>query len=166
MLTTLLRTQAVDARTVETSAQALLAVQAERFDLYSLETRLPDLNGFELCRKIREVEPYVPILFFSGADYEADRKLGIAAGANGYVIKPDIHCLLRAIDYLLSSFAPTVPMPVEVNVPGLSGLDLPQRLRGATANSGERYFSQRAVFRENRYRNHNQHENYHTGKTH
>jgi DNA-binding response OmpR family regulator len=46
MLTTLLQTQSVDAKTVGTSA---------------LETRLPDLNGFELCREIREVEPYAPI---------------------------------------------------------------------------------------------------------
>jgi DNA-binding response OmpR family regulator len=61
MLTTLLQTQSVDAKTVGTSAQALIAMQAQRFDLYSLETRLPDLNGFELCREIREVEPYAPI---------------------------------------------------------------------------------------------------------
>jgi DNA-binding response OmpR family regulator len=102
MLSTLLQVQLVDAKTVGCSAEALLAMQAERFDLYSLDTRLPDLNGFELCRQIRDIEPHVPILFFSGAAYEADRKRGIAAGANGYVIKPDIYSLLRSVEYLLS----------------------------------------------------------------
>ena len=139
MLTTLLQIQLLEAKTVGTSAQALLAMQAERFDLYSLDTRLPDLNGFELCREIREVEPYAPILFFSGAAYEADKKLGIAAGANGYVIKPDIHGLLRSVEHFLrvaqSSFKPANPRGVEVNILGLSASKLRQPLLAATANA-------------------------------
>jgi DNA-binding response OmpR family regulator len=170
MLSTLLQIQLVEAKTVGTGAQALLAMQAERFDLYSLDTRLPGLNGFELCREIREVEPYTPILFFSGAAYEADRMRGIAAGANGYVIKPDIYSLLRGVEYLLrlaqSSFTPAIPLRVEVNALGLSASKLRQPLLGATANSGERFFRQPAVFREDTYRNYNQHEDYRTGKNH
>jgi len=99
MFSTLLRMQLLDVKTVGCSAEALLRIQTERFDLYSLEARLPDFNGFELCRQIRDIEPHVPILFFSGAAYEADRKRGIAAGANGYVIKPDIYSLLRSVEY-------------------------------------------------------------------
>ena len=132
MLSTLLQIQLVEAKTVGTSAQALLAMQAERFDLYSLDTRLPGLNGFELCREIREVEPYAPILFFSAAGYEADKKRGIAAGANGYVIKPDIHGLLRSVEHFLrmaqSAFTPAIPRGVEVNILGLSALKLRESL--------------------------------------
>jgi len=47
MFSTLLRMQLLDVKTVGCSAEALLRIQTERFDLYSLDTRLPDLNGFE-----------------------------------------------------------------------------------------------------------------------
>jgi DNA-binding response OmpR family regulator len=42
---------------------------------------LPDLDGFELCRRMRAFDPHTPILFFSGAAYEADKKRGIEAGS-------------------------------------------------------------------------------------
>src|SRR6266849_3594988 len=76
MLSTLLRLALVEAKTVGTAAQALSLVQAERFDLYLMDTSLPDLDGFELCRRIRDFDPDTPILFFSGAAYETDRKKG------------------------------------------------------------------------------------------
>lgn len=132
MLSTLLEIQLVEAKTVGTSAQALLAIQTEHFDLYSLDSRLPDRDGFELCRPIRAVEPYAPILFFSGAAYEADKKLGIAAGANGYVIKPDIHGVLRSFEYFLSiaqsSFTQAIPRDVEAYSLALSALKLRESL--------------------------------------
>jgi DNA-binding response OmpR family regulator len=53
-----------------------------------LDSRLPDLDGFDLCRRMRDFDD-TPILFFSGAAYETDKKRGIEAGANAYVIKPD-----------------------------------------------------------------------------
>jgi len=171
MFSTLLQIELLDVKTVGCSAEALLKIQTERFDLYSLDTRLPDLNGFELCRQIRDIEPHVPILFFSGAAYEADRKRGIAAGANGYVIKPDIYSLLRSVEYLLSigqsSFTPTIPMGVEVNVPGLSPSKLRQPLFGATANTTARDILGSLQFSAKRpYRNHNQYEDYRAGKNH
>jgi len=169
MFSTLLRMQLLDVKTVGCSAEALLRIQTERFDLYSLEARLPDFNGFELCRQIRDIEPHVPILFFSGAAYEADRKRGIAAGANGYVIKPDIYSLLRSVEYLLSigqsSFTPTIPMGVEVNVLGLSASKLRQSLFGATANAASKDILGSLQFSAKRpYRNYDQHEDYRTGK--
>src|SRR6202521_6300108 len=90
MLITLLRLALIEARAVGTAAQALSSIQTERFDLYLLDARLPDLDGFELCRRMRAFDPHTPILFFSGAAYEADKKRGIEAGADGYVIKPDV----------------------------------------------------------------------------
>jgi DNA-binding response OmpR family regulator len=163
MLSTLLQTQLVDAKTVGCSAEALSAIQTERFDLYSLEARLPDLNGFELCRQIRDIKPHVPILFFSGAAYEADKKLGIAAGANGYVIKPDIYSLLRSVEYFLrvaqSSFTPAVPRGVEVNVLGLSASKLRKSLLGATANTAakDNLLGSRRFSAQTPYRNYDQH---------
>lgn len=102
MLTTLLKLALIDAKAVGTGAQALSSIRAEHFDLYMLDWRLPDVDGFELCRRMRDFDPDTPILFFSGAAYEADKKKGIEAGANAYVIKPDIDGLVSSIKQFAS----------------------------------------------------------------
>ena len=98
MLTTLLRLALIEAKAVGTAAQALSLIQSERFDLYLLDSRLPDLDGFELCRRMRALDLHTPILFFSGAAYEADKKKGIDAGADAYVVKPDLDGLVGIIN--------------------------------------------------------------------
>ena len=105
MLVTLLRLALIEAKAVGTAAQALSSIQAERFDLYLLDSRLPDLDGFELCRRMRDFDPHTPILFFSGAAYEADKKRGIEAEANAYVVKPDVDGLVGSIRQLVSDAA-------------------------------------------------------------
>jgi DNA-binding response OmpR family regulator len=102
MLTTLLNLALIEAKAVGTAAQALSSIQTERFDLYLLDARLPDLDGFELCRRLRAIDPHTPILFFSGAAYADDQQRGIEAGADAYVIKPDLDDLLGSIKQLTS----------------------------------------------------------------
>jgi len=109
MLVNLLRPAFVEAKAVGTAAQALSLIQAEHFDLYVLDGRLPEMDGFELCRRLRAADSQIPILFFSGAAFEADKRKGIAAGANDYVIKPNISKLLESIRQLTS---PDVQQPV------------------------------------------------------
>jgi len=103
MLSTLLKISRIEAKAVGTAAQALSLMQEERFDLYLLEAWLPDVDGFELCRRMRNFDQHTPILFFSGAAYDADRKKGIQAGANAYVIKPDVDSLVGSITQFVSS---------------------------------------------------------------
>jgi len=102
MLSTLLRLALIESKTVGTAAQALSSIQAEHFDLYLLDAWLPDLDGFELCRRVRVFDSNTPILFFSVAAYEADKKRGIEAGANAYVIKPDVDGLVGNITQFVS----------------------------------------------------------------
>ena len=99
----------IEAKAVGTAAQALSLIQAEHFDLYMLDSWLPEIDGFELCRRMRAFKPQVPILFFSGAGYEADKRKGIEAGVDDYVIKPDIPELVRSVKQLMSR---DVPQPV------------------------------------------------------
>jgi len=61
---------------------------SEKFDLYLLDSWLPDGSGLELCRKIREFDQKTPILFYSAAAYEIDRVEAIKSGAQAYLIKP------------------------------------------------------------------------------
>jgi two-component system response regulator ArlR len=71
-----------------TGAQGLEFAITERFDLVMLDAWLPDMNGIDLCRKIRQSNPSTPILFYSAAAYGADIEAGIAAGAQDYITKP------------------------------------------------------------------------------
>ena len=118
MLVTLLRRELIEAKAVGTAAQAISSTQTERFDLYVVDSQLTDLDGFDLCRRIRDVDPDTPILFFSGAADEADRKRGIEAGANDYVIKPDLDGLLGSIKRFISGAesAPAKVIPFERKV--------------------------------------------------
>jgi len=89
ILNTLLRHALIEAQAVGTAVQAISSIQTQRFDLYLLDSRLPD--------ELRDFDTNTPILFFSGAAYEADKKRGLEAGANAYVIKPDFDGLLGTI---------------------------------------------------------------------
>lgn len=102
MLRTLLALARIEAKTVGTAHQALSLMRTEPFDLCVMDAWLPGVDGFDLCRQIRVIKPQVPILFFSGAAYEADRKRGIAAGASAYVVKPDIAGLLLTVRNFVS----------------------------------------------------------------
>ncbi len=75
-------------RTAITAAEGLHLAQSEHFDLCLLDLRLPDGSGLELCRQIRSLHPYTPILFYSTIAYEAYRQEALRAGAQEYLVKP------------------------------------------------------------------------------
>src|SRR4029450_4335433 len=68
--------------------EGLRLARRRRFDLYILDNWLPDRSGVELCRAIREFDPYTPILFYSAAGYKRDIEEGSSAGAQAYLVKP------------------------------------------------------------------------------
>src|SRR5215210_5757039 len=81
------------------------------FDLYLLDSKLPDGTGVELCRQIREFAPDRPILFFSADAYEASRQKAIAAGAQGYLTKPiDPRLLEQSVTRLLGDSCSSNPI--------------------------------------------------------
>jgi DNA-binding response OmpR family regulator len=61
----------------------------ERFDLYMLDDEYIDGSGLELCKRLREMTPGTPILFFSAQAFSRDREMALSAGANAYLTKPD-----------------------------------------------------------------------------
>ncbi|MFL9652181.1 response regulator transcription factor [Streptomyces sp. PB17] len=77
----------------ETGAQALHAVREERPDLIVLDVMLPDFDGFEVARRLREHPAdrhgtHPPILFLTARDAAEDRISGLRAGGDDYVTKP------------------------------------------------------------------------------
>lgn len=72
----------------ETGEKALPALQVERFDLIILDVMLPGMDGFQLCRAIRELDPRVPILMLTARSEDSDRVEGLENGADDYLTKP------------------------------------------------------------------------------
>jgi len=73
------------------------------FDLYILDNWLPDGNGIELCRVIREFDPHTPILFYSACAYSRDLQAAFSGGAQAYLTKPvSSEDLMRAVTQLTS----------------------------------------------------------------
>jgi two-component system OmpR family response regulator len=58
------------------------------FDVILLDVMLPDLDGFEVCRRLREGERWSPILMLTARDGVQDRVAGLDAGADDYLTKP------------------------------------------------------------------------------
>ncbi len=57
-------------------------------DLILLDLMLPGMNGFEVCRKIRETGSSIPVLMLTAREEEADKVMGLELGADDYITKP------------------------------------------------------------------------------
>ena len=102
MLKLLLVQEDYEVMTAVSMTEALSLAKSQGFDLYVLDRRLPDGSGLELCTKLHEVTPGVPCLFYTGDAYDIHRSEAMAAGADGYVAKPDIDGLIEGVRKLLS----------------------------------------------------------------
>jgi two-component system alkaline phosphatase synthesis response regulator PhoP len=66
----------------------LIAASEKRYDLLILDIMLPIMNGFDVCRKLRERGVTTPIIMLTARGQEVDRVLGLELGADDYVTKP------------------------------------------------------------------------------
>jgi two-component system response regulator RegX3 len=73
--------------TVDRAATAEAALAAPEPDLVLLDLRLPDADGLDVCRRLRERSP-VPIIVVTARGEESDRIVGLELGADDYVVKP------------------------------------------------------------------------------
>ena len=67
---------------------ALTAATARRPDLVVLDLMLPGMDGLEVCRRLRERDPDLPIVMLTALGEEADRVSGLSLGADDYITKP------------------------------------------------------------------------------
>src|SRR5215472_2579073 len=108
----------------------LKALEALKPDLILLDIMLPDLDGFELCRQIRQSAPLArtPILFLTARSDEVDRVLGLEIGGDDYMTKPfsPRELVARVKAHLRRSEPEAPPKPSELNV-GALRIDLGAR---------------------------------------
>ena len=95
-----------------TGADGLRRLAAEPFDAVLLDVMLPDLDGFEVCRRIR-VASDVPVLMLTARGQDEDRIVGLEIGADDYLPKPfnprELLARLRAV--LAGAGRPPRPAP-------------------------------------------------------
>ena len=104
LVTLVLEQRSYDVVTGATIESGLALAGSQRFDLYLLDSWLPDGSGLDLCRQIREFDKATPILFYSAAAYEIDRAEAIESGAQAYLVKPSQPSeLCRVVTSLIES---------------------------------------------------------------
>jgi two-component system, OmpR family, response regulator len=81
--------------------EALWMAGAVEYDAIVLDVMLPGMDGFELCRRLREDGRWAPVLMLTARDAVEDRIAGLDAGADDYVVKPfsfaELHARLRSL---------------------------------------------------------------------
>lgn len=67
--------------------EAVKFCEKMKFDIVLLDINMPDMDGYEVCRKIRSIS-MVPIIFLSGKEDESDKLISFAMGGDDYITKP------------------------------------------------------------------------------
>ena len=88
LVTLLLSQKSYEVITGSTIESGIALAITQKFDLYLLDSWLPDGSGLELCQKIRQFDKITPILFYSAAAYASDHEMALQCGAQAYLIKP------------------------------------------------------------------------------
>ncbi len=83
-----LRAEGFDVLWANTGQSALALARSEAPHLILLDIRLPDINGFDVCRQLRSEGRRQPILMLTARDEEVDKVLGLELGADDYMVKP------------------------------------------------------------------------------
>jgi two-component system, OmpR family, response regulator len=96
-----LRFEGIIVDLAEGGEQAIRQVGATEYDAVLLDVMLPDLDGFETCRRLRSQGIWVPILMLTARDAIEDRVRGLDTGADDYLTKPfslaELTARLRAL---------------------------------------------------------------------
>ncbi len=102
MLQAALSHHGYDVHPVTTGREAMAAVPTVRPDLIVLDVMLPDLDGFEVCRRLRSEGTLTPVLFLTARDSTDDTVRGLTLGGDDYLAKPfSLEELVARIDAVL-----------------------------------------------------------------
>lgn len=71
-----------------TGIEGLAAAQSQTFDLILLDWMLPEIEGIDICKALRQAEDHTPVMMLTAKDTKIDRVLGLEMGADDYLTKP------------------------------------------------------------------------------
>lgn len=132
-----LQRQGYDVFTASNGIEALEKARQEAPDLVVLDVMLPGIDGFEVCRILRQ-EMHMPILMLTARDEEVDKIVGLEVGADDYMTKPfsmreliaRVKALLRRVrltrEELATEERQLVPAPA--GAPGLATVEVKETM--------------------------------------
>ena len=110
-----LREQGYAVDLAQTGEDGLWLASENPYDVVVLDVGLPDLDGFEVCRRLRGGERWMPVLMLTARDAVDDRVTGLDSGADDYLVKPfDFIELLARVRALVRRGAPDRPATLRV----------------------------------------------------
>jgi two-component system, OmpR family, response regulator len=96
--------------TAASGVDALRQAESARPDLIVLDVVLPDLDGFEVCRRLRADGNEVPVIFLTARDTSSDTVTGLALGGDDYVTKPfSVEALVARVRAVLRRASRSAP---------------------------------------------------------
>lgn len=118
-----------------TAQEAMECIDKEKLDLAILDVMLPDMNGFEICKRIRRDYNY-PVIMLTAKIAEVDRITGLTLGADDYVTKPflPLELVARVKAQLRRYKQYNTGVQPDEDVIEYSGLVLNSRTRECTLN--------------------------------
>jgi len=121
---------------VHCGSEGLNQALTKNFDLIMLDVMLPEIDGLEICRRIRAQDPVTPIMILTARNTETDRVMGLNLGADDYISKPfGIRELTARVQALLrrSTLSESVTEPLKPLL--FPSFSMDPRLRITTLNT-------------------------------
>jgi two-component system, OmpR family, response regulator len=110
-----LRQEGMAADVAKEGEEALVKAGATEYDAIVLDVMLPGIDGFEVCRRLRDDGVWSPVLMLTARDGVEDRVAGLDSGADDYLVKPFSYAELLARLRALARRGP-VERPTELHV--------------------------------------------------
>ncbi|MFH1036063.1 MAG: response regulator [Pseudomonadota bacterium] len=105
-----LQARGYQAQGADSGALALKAVAEQAFDAVVLDMVMPGMDGLETLRRLREMQPDMPVIVLTGYGTSEDVVQALALGARDYLVKPaDLDILLERINEAISQKAEDQP---------------------------------------------------------
>ena len=125
LIETALRFHGFETCAARTGGEALREARGRRPDLVLLDVLLPDIDGFEVCRRLRAAGDQVPVIFLTARDTPSDTVTGLTLGGDDYVTKPfSIDALVARVRAVLRRTTAHRPPPEDDAILRVADLEL------------------------------------------
>lgn len=129
-----LQKEGYDADIVKSSEEAIEKSTENDYDLFILDIMLPGMDGYELCRRLRNTTN-APVLFLSARDTELDKVVGLEIGGDDYLVKPfGVRELIARVRALLRRRSGSVG--ADTSVVTVNGITLDEEAHSASGDKG------------------------------
>ena len=130
-----LRAEGYEIVRVSNGVDALIAAANDDFGMAAIDVMLPQMSGFEICRRIRDAGNTMPVLLLTARDTVDDRVFGLDSGADDYLTKPFAFAELTArVRALLRRHSMGTPLNLSLGNLVLDSRDLKVTVAGRTVS--------------------------------